>query len=192
MEADWRLKFKIAFLSFSRILLENCELKSDLMSSFFWFGAELALIVFFIIFKDTAEEKCSWIDWMFGIVILHSCICDFYYLYNYYIDTTVVNQLEEGSRTEHLQAQRCRARLDHLESADADNLSEWSDMRLKRILVDYMLRMSYYDTALKLAESSNILVMFFSLPHLCTSGDLREIYSSNIMGCSSCKREVYL
>lgn len=89
--------------------------------------------------------------------------------HNYNIDTTVVNQLEEGSRTEHLQAQRCRARLDHLESADADNLSEWSDMRLKRILVDYMLRMSYYDTALKLAESSNILVTFFSLPHLCTS-----------------------
>ncbi|KAH7839846.1 hypothetical protein Vadar_009576 [Vaccinium darrowii] len=66
-------------------------------------------------------------------------------------------KLEEGSRTEHLQAQRCRARLDHLESADADNLSEWSDTRLKRILVDYMLRMSYYDTAIKLAESSNIM-----------------------------------
>ncbi|XP_059628213.1 protein MAEA homolog [Cornus florida] len=65
-------------------------------------------------------------------------------------------KLEEGSRTEHLQAQRCRARLDHLESADAENLSEWSNTRLKRILVDYMLRMSYYDTAMKLAESSNI------------------------------------
>ncbi|KAF5948003.1 hypothetical protein HYC85_013960 [Camellia sinensis] len=65
-------------------------------------------------------------------------------------------KLEEGSRTEHLQAQRCRARLDHLESADADNLSEWNNTRLKRILVDYMLRMSYYDTAIKLAECSNI------------------------------------
>lgn len=65
-------------------------------------------------------------------------------------------KLEEGSRAEHLQAQRCRARLDHLESADADNLSEWNNTRLKRILVDYMLRMSYYDTAVKLAESSNI------------------------------------
>ncbi|KAH7537330.1 hypothetical protein FEM48_Zijuj03G0081100 [Ziziphus jujuba var. spinosa] len=65
-------------------------------------------------------------------------------------------KLEEGSRVEHLQAQRCRARLDHLESADAENLSEWNNMRLKRILVDYMLRMSYYDTAVKLAESSNI------------------------------------
>lgn len=69
-------------------------------------------------------------------------------------------KLEEGSRVEHLQAQRCRARLDHLESADAENLSEWNNMRLKRILVDYMLRMSYYDTAVKLAESSNMQVCF--------------------------------
>ncbi|KAL2526130.1 LisH/CRA/RING-U-box domains-containing protein [Abeliophyllum distichum] len=65
-------------------------------------------------------------------------------------------KLEEGSRTEHLQAQKCRARLDHLESADVENLSEWNSTRLKRILVDYMLRMSYYETAVKLAESSNI------------------------------------
>ncbi|XP_055800745.1 protein MAEA homolog [Solanum dulcamara] len=65
-------------------------------------------------------------------------------------------KLEEGSRTENLQAQRCRARLDHLESADPENLSDWNNIRLKRILVDYMLRMSYYNTAVKLAESSNI------------------------------------
>ncbi|KAK9024833.1 hypothetical protein V6N11_064739 [Hibiscus sabdariffa] len=68
----------------------------------------------------------------------------------------IKRKLEEGSRTENLQAQRCRARLDHLESVDAENLSEWSNVRLKRILVDYMSRMSYYDTAMKLAESSNI------------------------------------
>ncbi|KAL6526701.1 hypothetical protein OROGR_015791 [Orobanche gracilis] len=65
-------------------------------------------------------------------------------------------KLEDGSRTEHLQAQRCRTRLEHLESAEVDNMSEWHSTRLKRILVDYMLRMSYYDTAVKLAESSNI------------------------------------
>ncbi|KAM1182789.1 hypothetical protein ACFX14_001159 [Malus domestica] len=65
-------------------------------------------------------------------------------------------KLEEGSKTEHLQAQRCRARLDHLESADVESLSEWSNTRVNRILVDYMLRMSYYDTAVKLAESRNI------------------------------------
>ncbi|GMI80647.1 hypothetical protein like AT3G55070 [Hibiscus trionum] len=65
-------------------------------------------------------------------------------------------KLEEGSRTENSHAQRCRARIDHLESVDAENLSEWNNVRLKRILVDYMLRMSYYDTAMKLAQSSNI------------------------------------
>ncbi|GAV63733.1 LOW QUALITY PROTEIN: CLTH domain-containing protein/zf-RING_LisH domain-containing protein [Cephalotus follicularis] len=68
-------------------------------------------------------------------------------------------KLEEGSRTENLQAQRCRARLDHLGSVDVENISEWNNTRLKRILVDYMLRMSYYDTAVKLAESSNIQVL---------------------------------
>ena len=73
-----------------------------------------------------------------------------------------MNQLEEGSRTEHLQAQRCRTRLEHLESAEVDSLSEWNSIRLRRILVDYMLRMSYYDTAVKLAESSNIQVIFVS------------------------------
>ncbi|KAG6416117.1 hypothetical protein SASPL_123541 [Salvia splendens] len=35
-------------------------------------------------------------------------------------------------------------------------MSEWNSIRLKTILVDYMLRMSYYDTAVKLAETSNI------------------------------------
>lgn len=73
------------------------------------------------------------------------------------------DQLEEGSRTENLQAQRCRARLDHLESADTENISEWNNTRLKRILVDYMLRMSYYDTAIKLAQDSNIQVTFWSI-----------------------------
>lgn len=67
--------------------------------------------------------------------------------------------MEEGSRAENLQAQKCRVRLDHLESADAENMSEWNNTRLKRILVDYMLRMSYYDTAEKLAECSNLQVM---------------------------------
>ncbi|KAK6929262.1 CTLH/CRA C-terminal to LisH motif domain [Dillenia turbinata] len=42
------------------------------------------------------------------------------------------------------------------ESADAENLAEWNKTRLNRVLVDYMLRMSYYDTAMKLAETSNI------------------------------------
>lgn len=70
----------------------------------------------------------------------------------------LVIQLEEGSNVENLQAQRCRARIDHLESADVENLTEWNNTKLKRILVDYMLRMSYFETASKLSECSNILV----------------------------------
>ncbi|RID65217.1 hypothetical protein BRARA_D00430 [Brassica rapa] len=65
-------------------------------------------------------------------------------------------KLEEGSNVENLQAQRCRARIDHLDSADVENITEWNNTKLKRILVDYMLRMSYFETASKLSESSNI------------------------------------
>ncbi|XP_042482940.1 protein MAEA homolog [Macadamia integrifolia] len=65
-------------------------------------------------------------------------------------------KLEEGSRTENLQLQRCRARLNHLEAAQTENVYEWNNTREKRFLVDYMLRMSYYDTAAMLAESSHL------------------------------------
>ncbi|KAE9589259.1 putative transcription factor interactor and regulator LisH family [Lupinus albus] len=65
-------------------------------------------------------------------------------------------KLEEGNRAEQIQAQRCRVRVDHLESAYAEDMSEWNNTRLNRILVDYMLRMSYFETAVKLAECSNI------------------------------------
>ncbi|KAL5232299.1 hypothetical protein ABZP36_031075 [Zizania latifolia] len=65
-------------------------------------------------------------------------------------------KMEEGTRAEELQVQRCRARLNRLASASTGDDGEWEDMRLKRILVDYMLRMSYYDTAAKLAETSDI------------------------------------
>lgn len=67
-------------------------------------------------------------------------------------------QMEEGVRAEELQVQRCRARLDRLASASTGEDAEWEDMRLKRILVDYMLRMSYYDSATMLAETSGIQV----------------------------------
>ncbi|KAF2295879.1 hypothetical protein GH714_034804 [Hevea brasiliensis] len=60
------------------------------------------------------------------------------------------------SRLQGLKRKGC-APLDHLESVDAENLSEWSNTRLKRIPVDYMLRMSYYEIGMKLAESSNML-----------------------------------
>lgn len=83
--------------------------------------------------------------------------------YRWILFVSLVKQSEEGSKTEHLQAQRCRARLDHLDGVDIDNQSEWNNMRVKRILVDYMLRLSYYDSAVKLAESSNIQVILLSI-----------------------------
>ena len=45
---------------------------------------------------------------------------------------------------------------DHQRTSDD---AEWDDLRMKRILVDYMLRMSYYDSATKLAETSGIEVI---------------------------------
>lgn len=69
-------------------------------------------------------------------------------------------QLEEGGKVENVQVQRCRARLEHLGSvADADRLDDWKDARLNRILVDYLLRMSYYDSAKNLEETADIQVL---------------------------------
>lgn len=73
-------------------------------------------------------------------------------------DDDDVLQMEEGARAEELQVQRCRARLNRLASASSGDDAEWEELRLKRILVDYMLRMSYYDTAANLAETSGIQV----------------------------------
>ncbi|KAJ7537745.1 hypothetical protein O6H91_11G020300 [Diphasiastrum complanatum] len=68
-------------------------------------------------------------------------------------------KLDESNKNEQLQVQRSRARLDHLSSlkvGDKDLQAEWNNIKVDRILVDYMLRSSYYCTAMKLAESSNI------------------------------------
>ena len=65
-------------------------------------------------------------------------------------------QLDESNKCEQLEA-----RLDHLEMLQLGGKeiqSKWNNIRVDRILVDYMLRSSYYDTALKLAESSGIQV----------------------------------
>jgi macrophage erythroblast attacher len=67
-------------------------------------------------------------------------------------------QMEDGAQAEELQLQRCRARLDRLATASTGDDGQWEDLRLKRILVDYMLRMSYYDSAAMLAETSGIQV----------------------------------
>ncbi|CAA6675535.1 unnamed protein product [Spirodela intermedia] len=63
-------------------------------------------------------------------------------------------KLEEGGRAENLQVQRCRGRLNHLDALTLDSQAEWNSNRLRRVLVDYMLRMSYYETAEKLAISA--------------------------------------
>jgi hypothetical protein len=69
-------------------------------------------------------------------------------------------QLDEGNALEQSQAQRCRARIEHLNLnlGDKDTQRTWANARVNRILVDYMLRNSYYDTAVKYAEATRIKV----------------------------------
>ncbi|XP_057521122.1 protein MAEA homolog isoform X3 [Amaranthus tricolor] len=67
-------------------------------------------------------------------------------------------KLKEGSQVENLQAQRIKARLDHLESTDANSIL--NNTRLTRIIVDYMLHMTYYESAAKLIEASKIQSIF--------------------------------
>lgn len=64
--------------------------------------------------------------------------------------------MKEGSQVENLQAKRIKARLDHLEPIDASSIL--NNTRLTRIIVDYMLRMTYYESAAKLTEASKIQV----------------------------------
>ncbi len=76
-------------------------------------------------------------------------------------------QLDESNKSEQAQVQRCRARLDHLsmlqQLGSKDDHASWNNVRVDRILVDYMLRSSYYDTATKLAEANNLQVTLFFL-----------------------------
>ncbi|XP_024364676.1 protein MAEA homolog [Physcomitrium patens] len=69
-------------------------------------------------------------------------------------------KLDESNKGELVEVQRCRARLDHLSVLQGqngkENELEWNNTRVQRILVDYMLRNSYYDTALQLANLNNI------------------------------------
>ncbi|KAG0622789.1 hypothetical protein M758_3G123400 [Ceratodon purpureus] len=70
-------------------------------------------------------------------------------------------KLDESKQGEQYQVQRCRARLDHLGMLQGlnyskDNEARWNHTRVQRILVDYMLRSSYFTTASELAESTQI------------------------------------
>lgn len=72
-------------------------------------------------------------------------------------------QLDESKQGEQYQVQRCRARLDHLSMLQGLNYSKenevmWNHTRVQRILVDYMLRSSYFTTASELADSTQIQV----------------------------------
>ena len=48
--------------------------------------------------------------------------------------------------------------------SDKEAFNRWSKLRLDRVLVDYMLRKGFNDTAKKMAEDSEISVSF--PPHL--------------------------
>ncbi|KAH7442534.1 hypothetical protein KP509_03G092900 [Ceratopteris richardii] len=68
-------------------------------------------------------------------------------------------KLDESNKCEQTEVQRSKARLDHLEmlhSGGKEVQSKWNSIRVDRILIDYMLRLHYYDTASKLAEASGI------------------------------------
>ncbi|KAF3320782.1 macrophage erythroblast attacher-like protein [Carex littledalei] len=72
----------------------------------------------------------------------------------------IKRKLEESSSAEAGQVQRCRARIEHLEEfvphPHCECNSNWNNTRLNRVILDYMLRMSYYDSATLLADSANI------------------------------------
>ena len=66
----------------------------------------------------------------------------------------IISQAEESIQDELEAAQSCKRRLDHLK--DCERLSEpainqWKKKRLDRMLVEYFLRVGYYNTAIKLA-----------------------------------------
>lgn len=55
----------------------------------------------------------------------------------------------------------CKRRLSHLqeyESLSEEEQQLWKKKRLDRMLVEYCLRMGYYETALNLSTHSNIKV----------------------------------
>lgn len=56
-----------------------------------------------------------------------------------------------------------KRRVEHLKEAEClqpHTRPLWQKKRLDRMLVDYFLRSGYYDTALKLAQHSDIQVSF--------------------------------
>ena len=61
-------------------------------------------------------------------------------------------------------AKVCKRRLSHLQEYEHLSESEqvlWRKKRLDRMLVEYCLRLGYYDTALKLSTHSEIKVCYY-------------------------------
>ncbi|GAM20646.1 hypothetical protein SAMD00019534_038210, partial [Acytostelium subglobosum LB1] len=74
---------------------------------------------------------------------------------------TLKRRVEETRDDEDAQIKRFKTRLDHLRGvcnnhSDQYINQEFNVKRVDRILVDYLLREGYYDTAIKLADTSNI------------------------------------
>lgn len=75
---------------------------------------------------------------------------------------TLKRKLEVTKAEEELYATRTKHRLSHLaelceiQSADSDEFARWSKIRVDRLIVDYMLRQGYINSALNAAQENNI------------------------------------
>jgi len=73
-------------------------------------------------------------------------------------------KMQEAGKEEQQYIQRCKARLEHLDSISEVDLKKtsgeqqrrWYKIRLDRIMVDYLLREGHYNAAILLAKDSNI------------------------------------
>ncbi len=68
-------------------------------------------------------------------------------------------QLDELSAAEEADAQRCRARLEHLAALGTplkDHAIDWNRRRMDRLLVEHLLRCGHMATALELAREAGI------------------------------------
>jgi hypothetical protein len=78
--------------------------------------------------------------------------------------TTLKRKLTEAQKDEHFAIKKCRSRIEHLvslvgmESMDDPEYAKWTKVRLHRLIADYLLRNSYFDTAEKLSQAVSLQV----------------------------------
>ncbi|KAF9428855.1 GID complex subunit containing RING finger motif [Podila epigama] len=76
--------------------------------------------------------------------------------------STLKRKLKETRNEESLYSQRTKIRLQHLQdftaipTLDSEDFARWSRVRLNRILIDYMLREGYRETATYLAKNEKM------------------------------------